>query len=341
MHVALLVARVLLVSVFSVAGVTKLADRVGSKQALVDFGVPASLAAPLGVLLPLAELGVAVALIPTSTAWWGAVGALVLLLVFVVGISANLARGRKPECHCFGQLHSEPAGWKTLVRNGLLAAVAGFVVWRGYGGVGPSAVGWLAGLSTAQLLGLGVSVALVGMMAAQWWFLLGLLRQNGRLAMRLDVLEDRLPEEPPARVPLGDTAPDFELQNLQGQKLTLDALRAPGKPVLLLFSDPNCGPCKAMFSDVGRWQEKHAQKLTVAVVSRGEPEENAISASEHGLRNVLLEEGWEVSDAYGVDGTPSAVLVRPDGTIGGPVLEGVDAVRDFLAPRVEEPAQLR
>ena len=341
MHVALLVARVLLVLVFSVAGVTKLADRAGSKQALVDFGVPASLAVPLGVLLPLAELAVAVALIPASTAWWGAVGALVLLLLFVVGIGVNLARGRKPECHCFGQLHSEPAGWKTLVRNGILAAVAGFVVWWGYGGAGPSAVGWLAGLSTAQLLGLGVSVVVLGMVAAQWWFLLGLLKQNGRLSMRLEALEDRLPEEPPAGLPLGDTAPDFELPNLQGQKLTLDALRAPGKPVLLLFSDPNCGPCTAMFADVGRWQQEYAEKLTVALVSRGEPEEHAISTSEHGLTNVLLQEDWEISDAYGVDSTPSAVLVQPDGTIASPVLEGVDAVRDFLATRVEEPAQLR
>jgi methylamine dehydrogenase accessory protein MauD len=341
MHVALLVARVLLVLVFSVAGVTKLADRTGSKQALVDFGLPASLAAPLGVLLPLAELAVAAALIPTSTAWWGAVGALLLLLLFVVGISANLARGRKPECHCFGQLHSEPAGWKTLVRNGVLAAVAGFVVWQGYGGAGPSAVGWLAYLSTAQLLGLGVGVAVLGLVAAQWWFLLGLLRQNGRLAMRVEALEGRLPKESPAGLPLGEAAPDFELPNLHGQKLTLEALRAAGKPVILLFTDPNCGPCTAMFSDVGRWQDEYAQKLTVALVSRGEPEEHAISASEHGLRNVLLQKDWEVSDAFGVDSTPSAVLVRPDGTIGGSALEGVDDVRNFLATTVEEPAQLR
>src|SRR5918998_4350773 len=101
MDVALLVARVLLVSVFSVSGVTKLADRGGSKQALVDFGVPASLAAPLGVLLPLVELAVAAALIPTATALWGAVGALALLLLFVAGIGGNLARGRRPDCHCF------------------------------------------------------------------------------------------------------------------------------------------------------------------------------------------------------------------------------------------------
>jgi len=227
------------------------------------------------------------------------------------------------------------------VRNGVLAAVAGFVVWQGYGGAGPSPVGWLAGLSTGQLLGLGVGVALVGMVAAQWWFLLGLLKQNGRLSMRVEALEDRLPEEPPAGLPLGDTAPDFKLPNLRGQKLTLEALRVPGKPVILLFTDPNCGPCKAMLPDVGRWQEKYAEKLTVAVVSQGDPEENAIWASEHGLRNVLLQEDWEVSDAYGVDGTPSAVLVQSDGTIASPVLEGAEEVGEFLVRAIEEPAQMR
>ena len=82
--------------------------------------------------------------------------------------------------------------------------MAGFVVCRGYGGAGLSAVGWLSGLSTAQLLGLGVGVVLLGMVAAQWWLLLGLLRQNGRLLMRVEALEDRLPEEPPAGLPLGE-----------------------------------------------------------------------------------------------------------------------------------------
>src|SRR5918994_808145 len=153
----LLVARLLLALIFLVAGVAKLADRAGSRQAVVDFGLPARLATPLGVLLPLAELAVAAALVPISTAWWGAVGALALLLLFVLGIAVNLARGRKPDCHCFGQLHSAPAGWKTLLRNGVLAAVAGFVVWEGRdsgGGVGPSALGWMRDLSTAQTVGL-------------------------------------------------------------------------------------------------------------------------------------------------------------------------------------------
>jgi uncharacterized membrane protein YphA (DoxX/SURF4 family) len=94
-----LIARLVLVVVFVVAGLTKLADRAGLRQALIDFGVPARLATPGGILLPLAELAVAVALIPLVSAWWGALGALVLLALFIVGITFNLARGRKPDCH--------------------------------------------------------------------------------------------------------------------------------------------------------------------------------------------------------------------------------------------------
>ena len=32
---------------------------------------------------------------------------------------------------------------------------------------------------------------------------------------------------------------------------------------------------------------------------------------EHGLSKVLLQKDWEVSEAYRVGGTPSAVLVQP------------------------------
>jgi hypothetical protein len=182
MDAALLIARLVLAAVFTLAGVAKLSDLKGSRRAIVDFGVPSAIVAPLGLLLPLAELSVAATLLPASTAWWGALGALALLSVFVVGITYNLARGRKPECHCFGQLHSAPAGWKTLARNGVLAAIAGFVLWAGYeGGAGPSALSWVGALSAAQLLALLGGVVVLALLAGQWWFLVHLLRQNGRL----------------------------------------------------------------------------------------------------------------------------------------------------------------
>ena len=350
----LLIARLLLAVVFVVAGLTKLADLKGSRHAISDFGMPSTLAAPFGILLPLAELAVAGALLPSSTALWGAVGALGLLLLFVVGIGANLAWGRKPDCHCFGQLHSAPAGWKTLARNGVLATVAGFLVWQGWvGDVGPSAIAWLGALRTAQLLGLLGGVVVLAILAGQWWFLVHLLRQNGRLLVRLEALEATLaeggsvapsqngtPTHQAEGLPVGSAAPEFVLSGLHGEILTLDALRSSGKPVMMLFTDPGCGPCNALLPEVGRWQEQHAHKLTLALISRGEVEENKTKAQEHGLTNVLLQEDWEVSASYEVNGTPSAVLIGPDGKVASPVAGGEEAIRTLLAHAVGDRAQL-
>src|ERR687896_1780229 len=215
MDAALLIARLVLGAVFTLAGVAKLSDIKGSRQAIIDFGVPSAIAAPLGLVLPVAELSVGATLLPASTAWWGALGALTLLSVFVVGITYNLARGRKPECHCFGQLHSAPAGWKTLARNGVLATLAGILVWQGWSGnVGPSAVGWIGALSTVKLpLLLGVlgallgALVLLGLLIAQWWLLLHLLRQNGRLLVRHEALEGRTASGGGAATPHADGLP--------------------------------------------------------------------------------------------------------------------------------------
>src|SRR5215217_7533153 len=313
MDAALLIARLVLAAVFIVAGLAKLSDLKGSRKAIADFGLPEVLASPLAVLLPLAELGVGAALIPASSAWWGALGALGLLLVFVVGISINLARGRKPECHCFGQLHSAPAGWKTLARNGVLAALAAFLVWQGWeGDVGPSAVARIGALSTAQLLGFLGAVLVLGLLAGQWWFLLHLMRQNGRLLVRLEALEATLaeggsvvatsqngtPVHQAEGLPVGSEAPQFSLSGLYGETFTLDALRSSGKPLMLFFTDPGCGPCNALLPEVGRWQEEHANKLTLSLISRGEVEENKTKAQEHALKNVVLQKDWEVSASY-------------------------------------------
>src|SRR4051794_39641151 len=123
MDVLVLVARLLLAVTFAVAGIAKLADPKGSRQSMIDFGVPALLARPLGWFLPVAELACAVALIPVVSAWWGAVGVLAMLLLFVAGIAISMARGRAPDCHCFGQLHSSPVGWTTLTRNAALLGI--------------------------------------------------------------------------------------------------------------------------------------------------------------------------------------------------------------------------
>jgi peroxiredoxin len=141
-------------------------------------------------------------------------------------------------------------------------------------------------------------------------------------------------------LPVGSAAPQFSLSGLHGEILTLEALRSSDKPVMLLFTDPGCGPCNAMLPEVGRWQEEHAQKLTLALISRGEVEENRSKAQEHGLTNVLLQNDWEASEAYEVRGTPSAVLISPEGKIASPVAGGAEGIRGLLSYAVGERPQL-
>src|SRR5579872_527772 len=98
MDIALLIARLALAAVFAAAGLSKLADLRGSRQAVEGFGLPASLAGPVGLLLPLAELAIAITLILNATAWAASLAAAALLLLFIVTIGINLSRGRTPDC---------------------------------------------------------------------------------------------------------------------------------------------------------------------------------------------------------------------------------------------------
>jgi len=340
MTLLLLCVRLLLALVFLVAGLAKLADLAGSQQALRDFGVPARLANPFGVLLPLAELAIALVLLLPVSAWWGALGALALLLLFVVGIGSNLAHGRQPDCHCFGQLHSAPAGWPTFVRNLVLAALAAVILVLGRSTPQLGVLDWLAPLSVSQRIEVLVGVIVLALLIGEGWVLFQIMSQQGRLLLRLEALEAGLSEAGGAAVPqptagtaglaIGSAAPNFTLPTLAGETATLHALRALGKPVLLLFSDHGCGPCNALLPEIGRWQREHASKVVVALISRGTVQANRPKASEYGLTHVLLQKDRVVAQAYQASGTPSAVLIRPDGIIGSPLAQGADAIRALL-----------
>lgn len=349
MDIILLLARLLLAVVFVAAGLAKLADRAGSRRALLDFGVPSGLAAPLVVLLPLAELAAAAALIPTISAWWGALGALALLLLFVAAIGYNLAHGRTPDCHCFGQLRSTPAGWPTLARNLILSVIAGFIVVFGRTNVGASAIDWLGTLTTVQRIEVAVATLVVALFIVETWVVLQVLRQHGDVLLRLDELETRLaeygtkvlPELPSSSangLAIGTVAPAFRLSGLYGETITLDYLRANNKPVMLIFSDPGCGPCTTLLPEIGRWQRDYASKLTLALISRGSPEANRDKSSIYELTHVLLQQDREVAEVYQARGTPCAVLIHPDGTINSLLACGADLIRALCAQAVGLPA---
>ena len=110
MNVAVLTATLALAAVFAVAGLAKLRDPRGSREATAAFGVPRALVGTVAIGLPAVEIAVALLLLPVVTRWWAAVSALALLVIFCLAIGRAMARGEAPECRCFGQLHSAPAG---------------------------------------------------------------------------------------------------------------------------------------------------------------------------------------------------------------------------------------
>ncbi len=199
MEIALLIARLALAAVFVIAGVAKLLDLHGSREAMRGFGVPERIAAPLGALLPIAELAIGLLLIPLATAWWAALAAVLVLGLFIAGIARAMAQGQAPDCHCFGQLHSEPAGWRTLARNAVLMAIAGLIVWQGRDDAGLSVVGWADGMTTTERwLAAIASLALVGVIA-EGWLLVQLMSQHGRLLLRLDAMQESPANGQPTR----------------------------------------------------------------------------------------------------------------------------------------------
>jgi hypothetical protein len=63
-----------------------------------------------------------------------------------------------------------------------------------------------------------------------------------------------------AGLAVGSEAPNFLLDGLHGENLTFDSVRSSDKLVMLLFTDPNCGPCNALLPEIGRWQEKYPRQ---------------------------------------------------------------------------------
>jgi hypothetical protein len=104
-----------------------------------------------------------------------------------------------------------------------------------------------------------------------------------------------------------------------------------------LFADPGCGHCTVLFPEVGRWQRDYASKLTLTVISRGSLEANQSKVSVHGITRVLLQQQHEVQPAYQVTSTPSAMIIRPDGSTGSRLAQGVDAIRSLVAATIGLP----
>src|SRR5215813_1519313 len=142
------------------------------------------------------------------------------------------------------------------------------------------------------------------------WLGYQLIRQNGRILLRLEAIDKRLSprgDDKPKKergLRIGTVAPDFELPDLAGERHKLSEFH--GKDVLLIFFNPKCGFCTKMADDLAALPlDVGGGRATPLVVTTGDPDENRQLVERHGIRCVVVrQEQMEVASQFRAAGTP-------------------------------------
>ena len=343
MEIFLLLLRLALAALFGVAGIAKIFDPDGSKKAFTDFGVPTSLVRPAAFLLPVFELAVAGALLFAPSSWFGAIGASALLLIFTAGMLYQMSKGNAPDCHCFGQIHSEPVGVSSIVRNLVMLVPAVILIIQGRARQGVDII-----RTEQDILFVAVGLAVVVLLLAAVLFLKSVSEQQNQIMRRIELMEliGREPGDveredighPREGLLLGALAPDFSLPDLDGKTVTLQDIRADNKPVVFFFVAPTCTPCRALLPQFEEWQTELADKVKFVFISRGSAKDNRSKFGGNSQKLILLQDDREVQNRFKAKWTPMAVLMDSKGRIASFTGAGDLGLRELMEKISSKPA---
>jgi thiol-disulfide isomerase/thioredoxin len=110
-------------------------------------------------------------------------------------------------------------------------------------------------------------------------------------------------------------APDFALEDLAGETVSLAALR--GKPVVLDFWATWCTPCEFQIPVLNEFYDRHAGRVEVVGVAVDAGGRDAVApfAAEHGIRYRVLLGDEALAQRFGAIGFPTLYVLRADGAI--------------------------
>ena len=117
-------------------------------------------------------------------------------------------------------------------------------------------------------------------------------------------------------VKVGNLAPDFQLQNLDGQTISLSGLQ--GTPVLINFWATWCPPCRGEMPYIQEIYEEWIDKgLVLLAINIGEASSavRGFMQSQNLSFTVLLDTEQDVAQRYGISGIPTTFFVDKNGII--------------------------
>ncbi|MEA4917301.1 TlpA disulfide reductase family protein [Proteiniphilum sp.] len=118
-------------------------------------------------------------------------------------------------------------------------------------------------------------------------------------------------------VVVGSKAPDFMLNDINGQPFNLSSLQ--GKYIIIDFWGSWCGPCIAGFAQMKSLYEKHKSKLEIVGVACNEEAvagwKEAVKQHELPWINVYDDKSSAINVSYGVMAFPTKIVIDPEGTI--------------------------
>lgn len=124
----------------------------------------------------------------------------------------------------------------------------------------------------------------------------------------------------------GDVAPDFTLEDTNGNKVTLSSLR--GKVVMVNFWATWCPPCKEEMPSMERLNKIMAEEDFVMLAINTEKDGRSVvpdflKKNPHDF-TVLYDDQGTVQQEYGVYKFPESFVIRKDGTVDQKVIGAID-----------------
>ena len=127
----------------------------------------------------------------------------------------------------------------------------------------------------------------------------------------------------PNSAKVGQPAPDFQLETLDGGSIRLSDLR--GRPVVLNFWASWCTPCRDEFPMFRSALASSKGKFAMVGVDTGDLRGDArrFAQQQHANWPSGFDDGSTVARGYGVDPLPQTFFIDADGTIRSHVIRGL------------------